>query len=331
MRRMRCLPALGLLFCATAAHAAITGSVTNQSTGKPQPGATVALYKLGTATGLELIDQAKSDAQGNFSINQTPQGPHLIRTAFDGVTYNHMLPPGQPTSGIALEVYNSSTQPGDAKVSKHMLLFEPTAGQLSVSETFLFTNQGKTAWNDPDKGTLKFFLPAGASKPEVRATAPGGMPLGTPVIKTAKPDIFAADFAVKPGETRFDITFTVPYKEGTDYEGKIVTKDDNTYLIVPSGIGMKGKTPLNDLGVEPRTQAHIMGLTGTSYKIQFTGAVAAAPAPTGAPDEQASEDGPRIEQIMPRINGRAVPILCAALGILALGFVLLYRARGPQA
>ena len=23
-----------------------------------------------------------------------PQGPHLIRTAFDGVTYNHMLPPG---------------------------------------------------------------------------------------------------------------------------------------------------------------------------------------------------------------------------------------------
>ena len=45
--------------------------MTNRTTGKPQPGATVALYKLGTQNGLELIDQAKSDAQGNFTINQT--------------------------------------------------------------------------------------------------------------------------------------------------------------------------------------------------------------------------------------------------------------------
>ena len=178
------------------------------TTGKPQAGATVALYKLGTQIGLELIDQAKSDAQGNFTINQTPQGPHLIRTAFDGVTYNHMLPPGRPTTGIAIEVYNASKQPGAAKVAKHMILFEPGGGQVAVNETYLFKNDGKTAWNDPDGGTLKFFLPAGASKPEVKATAPGGMPLGAPVNKTAKPDVLAVDFAIKPGDTRIDVSYT---------------------------------------------------------------------------------------------------------------------------
>src|ERR1039457_4183239 len=83
------------LLLAAPLFAAVTGTVTNQTTGKPQAGATVALYQLATATGLNLIDQAKSDAQGNFTINQSPQGPHLIRTAYDGVTYNHMLPPGQ--------------------------------------------------------------------------------------------------------------------------------------------------------------------------------------------------------------------------------------------
>jgi hypothetical protein len=319
-----CMKGLMVLLLAAQAYAAVTGTVTNQSTGKPQAGATVALYRLATRTGLELIDQAKSDAQGNFTINQTPQGPHLIRTAFDGVTYNHMLPPGQPTTGLAIEVYNASKQPGGAKVAKHMILLEPGAGQMQVSETYLFTNEGKTAWNDPDSGTLKFFLPAGASKPDVKATAPGGMPLGAPVNKTAKPDVYAVDFAIKPGDTRIDVTYAAPYTEGADYAGKVVSKDENTYLIVPSGVTLKGEG-LNDLGAEPRTQAHIYGLTASNYKVQLTGSVAAAPADAG-PD--ASDDaGPRIEQIMPRVNSKTVPILAAALGILALGFALLYRAQ----
>ena len=316
---------LCLLAC-TPLFAAVTGTVTNQTTGKPQAGATVALYKLATATGLELIDQTKSDAQGNFTINRTPQGPHLVRTAFDGVTYNHMLPPGQPITGIALEVYNSSRQPGGAKVDKHMILFEPSAGLVAVSETYLFKNDGKTSWNDPDTGTLKFFLPAGASKPKVDATAPGGMPLGAPVNKTGKPDVLAVDFAIKPGETRIDVAYTVPYNEGADLAGKIVTKDENTYLIVPNGVTLKGDG-LNDLGAEPRTQAHIFGLSGAAYKVQLTGAVAAAPAEAAAGDAAAEDSGPRIEQIMPRVNSRKVPILVVALGILALGFALLYRAR----
>ncbi len=311
---------------AAQAYAAVTGTVTNQSTGKPQAGATVALYRLATRTGLELIDQAKSDAQGNFTINQTPQGPHLIRTAFDGVTYNHMLPPGQPVTGIPIEVYNASKEPGGAKVAKHMILFEPSGGQVQVNETYLFTNTGKTAWNDPDSGTLKFFLPAGAGKPEVKATAPGGMPLGAQVNKTAKPDVMAVDFAIKPGDTRIDVSYAAPYTEGADYAGKVVSKDQNTYLIVPNGVTLKGDG-LNDLGAEPRTQAHIYGLSASTYKVKLTGSVAAAPAEAAAGDAASDDSGPRIEQIMPRVNGKTIPILAVALGILALGFALLYRAQ----
>ncbi len=314
-----------LLFLSTAPlFAAVTGTVTNQTTGKPQAGATVALYQLATATGLNLIDQAKSDAQGAFTINQTPQGPHLIRTAFDGVTYNHMLPPGQPTTGIAIEVFNASKQPGGAKVSKHMILFEPAAGQVAVSETYIFKNEGKTAWNDPDSGTLKFFLPSGAGKPQAKATAPGGLPIGAPVNKTGTQDVFAVDFAIKPGDTQIDLAYTVPYTEGALLAGKVVTKDENTYLIVPNGVTLKGEG-LNDLGTEPRTQAHIFGLSGAAYKVQLTGVMAAVQS-NAAADTSADESGPRIEQIMPRVNSQKVPIILVVLGILALGFAVLYRA-----
>jgi hypothetical protein len=315
---------LTILLLAAPAYAAITGTVINQSTGKPQPGATVAFYRVATATGPELIDQAKSDAQGHFTINQTPQGPTLLRTAFDGITYNHMLPPGSPTSGLTLDVYNTSKSQGDAKVSKHMILFEPSGGQLAVTETYLFTNTGRTAWNDSDLGTLKFAIPQGASKPTVHATAPGGMPLGAPVSRNPRTETYFVDFAVKPGETRFDVSYAVPYQDGADYSGRVLTKDENTYLIAPNGVTLKGEN-LNDLGAEPRTQAHIYGLAGAAYKIQLTGAVAGE---AGASDQQAdSESGPKIEQTLPRVNRQAPLIVGLALGILALGFVLLYRGR----
>jgi len=321
-RRFR-LPIAFIITCSTAL-AAITGQVRNQTTGKPQSGATVALYKLGAQNGLELIDQAKSDAGGQFTINREVQGPNLIRTAFDGVTYNHMLPPGQPTTGLTLEVFNASRQPGAAKVGKHIIMFEPAGGQMAVTETYLLTNSGKTAWNDPDVGTLHFFLPEGArGKAEVQGTAPGGMPIGAPVKKTSKADVFAADFAVKPGETRFHVTYAVPYVEGAPYAGKVIAKEDNTYLVVPSGVTLKGEN-LNDMGLEPRSQAHIFGLSGNSYSVQLTGAAAAV-----ATDAGGDDGSPKIEQIMPRVLGRTKLIVGLALGILALGFALLYRASGP--
>ena len=311
-----------LLLAALPAFAVVSGTVVNRTTGKPQSGATVGLNKLGQ-NGIELIDQATTDAQGKFSISQEVQGPHVIRTAFDGVTYNHMLPPGSTTTGLDLEVYNASTQPGSAKVSKHMLLFEPSGGELVVSETFLYVNPGKTAWNS-DSGTARFFLPSAANgKVQINATAPGGMPIRAAVVKTADPNIFAVNFPVKPGETRFDLNFSLPYNSGDPYQGKVPTADDNTYLIAPAGVTLAGES-LSDLGAEPRTQAHIYGLSAKTYDIKLTGAAAAA-----EPSGEAGSEGPKIEQIMPRVNSQTTLILSLALGILALGFALLYRAPNP--
>jgi len=145
--------------------------------------------------------------------------------------------------------------------------------------------------------------------------------------KTSTPDVYAVDFPVKPGETRVDLSYTVPYTGGAAYAGKIVTKDDDSYLISANGVTLQGDN-LNDLGLEPRTQAHIYGFTGgAAYKIVLTGTAQAAP-PENA-DTSDSDSGQRIEQIMPRIYGQAKPILALALGILALAWPC-STARRPQ-
>jgi len=317
-----------LLLAAIPALAAITGTVTNQTIGKPAANVAVTLYKFGGG-GMEPVDKVQTDSQGNFTINQAPaaQGPSMLRVAVDGVNYNQIIPPGSPATNIPLTIYNASKKPGAAAVSKHMLLFEPNGGQLTVNETFLYKNDGKTTWADPQNGTLRFFLPAGAeSSLDVKAAAPDSrMSVPVPTEKSSQPNVYVGKFEIKPGETRFDLTYSLPYTEGAAYAGRIPTEDENTYLIVPDGVTIEGQN-MKDLGQEPRTQARIFGLQSNTYNIKLSGA--AVPAADAAPD-QADSGSPPIEQIMPRVYGQVKLILGLTLGILALGFTLLYRAHAP--
>lgn len=314
--------------------AEVSGAVINRTSGQPQAGATVTLYKFGQG-GMEPVASAKTDATGVFRIAQDAngRGPAMVRVEIDHVTYNHMMPPGTPTTGVTVEVYNvSQRQPADVKVSKHMILFQPGGGQMTVNETYLIDNTGRTTWFDPAAGTLPFYLPAtAAGKVEITATAPDGMAVPAPSAKTARADTYAARFEIKPGETRIDLAYAVPYTEGAPYAGRVATKDDNTYLIAPKGITLEA-AGLQDLGAEPRTQAHIYGLNAAAYSVKLTGTVdvAVAPGPAEPADDSAGqqESGPQIDTIMPRIYSRAGLILGLALGILSLGFVLLYRAQG---
>jgi len=316
---------VALLLLALPALAAVDGTVTNRTTGKPAARATVTLYKLGQA-GMESVESVKSAVDGKFHLDQTPQGPHLIQTAFDGVTYNHMLPPGSATSGLSLEVYNSSAKPGAAHIARHFLIFQPNGAQMSVTEGFIFRNDGVTTYNDPDDGTLKFYLPTEAKGiAQVKATAPQGMPIDRAADKTSQPNIYKVDFPIKPGETDFQITYIVPYNSGAVFQGKILAKtEEPTLLVVPNGVTMKGEG-LESKGQEPRSKASVFSVKTAAYKVEIAGSVPVA-------SEADSDSGPSFEEVSPRILRQNLKwILALALGILALGFLVLYRAQPAHA
>jgi hypothetical protein len=324
---------LALMLSGAPAWPAISGMVLNGTTGQPQPNVPIVLMRMGAA-GPEAAGDGKTDAQGKFSLNAetSAQGPTLVRAIVDGVTYTKIIPPGTPSEGLTLEVYNASKERGTAKVSKHMIFFDPAPDGLKISEAYLFTNDGKTTWNDTADGTLHFYLPPGAQgKVRIDATAPGSMPLQEAPIKTDKPDIYKVNFAVRPGETRFDLSYSAAYKAGETFAGKVATNDENTYLIVPKGVTLAGDN-LNDMGQEPRTQAHIYGLKQASYKISLTGTAEPSAADAGGDSGSSGgqEGAPQIQEMMPRLYTRVGPILGLAFGILALGFILLYRTPAAK-
>jgi hypothetical protein len=180
----------------------------------------------------------------------------MVRVEIDKVTYNHMMPPGTPTTGIAVDVYNASKrQPADVKVSKHMILFQPGGGQMTVNETYLVNNTGKTTWFDPAAGTLPFYLPAAAA----------GRSRSTPPPRTACPFRLLPPRPRAPIPTRWNFRNQArrnahrPELRGALYRGRGVCRHDGDEgrEHLPDraqGRDAGGREGLQDLGAEPRTR-----------------------------------------------------------------------------
>lgn len=303
---------------------AVDGTVVNKTTGQPAANATVTLVQIGQG-GMQPEGSVRTDAQGKFAFTSkdTP-GNRLLQVTFDGVTYNQMLQPGAPSTGLSFPVYNASKTREKAQIGHHFLVFQPSGAQMTVSEGYIFSNTGQTTYHDPDAGTLRFYLPPGAKGVvQVSATAPSGMPVQRTAEKTGKPNVFKVDFPIKPGETRFELTYMVPYEDGAAFEGKVIDPVKGpTYLVAPAGVTLKGED-LGEPQQEPQSKAAIYAVNKPAFKVELAGALSASAAETQAEDSS----GPQIEQIRPKFWDNAKLILALTLGILALGFVLLYRAE----
>src|SRR5579884_968757 len=134
------------LFAAIPALAAVDGTVVNQTTGKPQPNAILMLMQPGQA-GMQQLGTAKTDAQGNFHFDKSPEGPKLLQAIYSGVLYTQMIPPGSPTSGVQVPVYDVTKNPAVDRPAQHLMVLQPTGSELDVTETFIFDNQTKTTFN----------------------------------------------------------------------------------------------------------------------------------------------------------------------------------------
>jgi hypothetical protein len=334
-----------LLAFSTLAHAAVDGTVTNNTSGKPQEGATVTLFQP-TNEGPQFIDSVKTDAAGRFTITKeftAGPGPLLLQATYDGVQYNKMLPPGTPTTGVDIPVYESSRQPGGARIVLHAMLIEPNNGTMMVAESYQFQNPGPTAWNNPDTGTLQFALPAAAQgKVEVNVLAPGGLPIRRPADPAGKPNTFKVSFPIKPGTSEIRLEWSMPFTSPGVFENENLAKGAPSMKIVaPAGVTLTGDG-VTALGPEPQMPGTmIYDVANAAYRINVEGTGSLS---TGGGGEGQDDGTPRVSQNMPKLYGLAIAkgellstvlavkwVLLSVLGMLAIGFAMLYRKSNPTA
>lgn len=310
----------------------IDGTVINATTGKPQAGVVVNLiHPDQDQGGMQTLGMATSGADGTFKITAAlPSPPAILRATYQEVEYNMVVPPGSPTSGVKVNVYNVTSQRSESLAQQHLIVLEPGTSGISVNETFLVQNTGTMTYLDPVKGSVQFYVPkAGQDGAKVTITAPLGMPINRAPEKSSQTDVFKIGYPIKPGQTEYDVAYNLPPSK--QITGKSLGTGP-TLIVTPQTVKLTSKD-LKDDGVKqlgqggPQVQVYeVTATAGSSYEVGVEGTGTVQAGTEDAPPPTEEEGGPPKEKSgPPRLYERLPWVLALIFGMLAVGGTVLYR------
>ncbi len=227
---------VSVLVLAITSHAAtLTGTVRNATTSKPSAGDEVVLLKL--AQGMEEAGRTKTDAAGKFSITlDDAAAPHLVRVIHQGVTYHKQAPPG--TTNVEVDVYDAAKKlEGIATTVQVLRMQAGPGGQLQVSALYAMKNGSVPPRTLMSDRTFEFELPPGAQIESSLAVSGSGMPLNTaPVPDSSQKGRYYFVFPLRPGETRFQVNYHVPYAGELAVQTRALYPLEHFVAIVPKAM-----------------------------------------------------------------------------------------------
>ena len=266
-----------LLLCAGAALADnITGTVTNGTTGKPAAGVAVTLVD--PMGGMAEIATAKSDAQGRFTFAApAAQGPRLARAEKGGVNYFKMITPG--STSVDLNVYDAAASVEGIKGSADVVRMQTEGSTIEAVELFAIKNDSNPPRTLASANTFEFVLPDGAQIEGADAQAPNGQPITTTTKPGKEKNHYTFSFALKPGETRFQIAYHFPYSGNASLSPQLTRNFEHYVLVIPSTMKFSPKDAklfqamTNQPGSNVQVSLKAQAGQDLSYAISGTGTI----------------------------------------------------------
>lgn len=267
-------PILAAAFCAlfllpsTLVAQKITGTVTNQTTGKASAGDDVVLIKL--AQGMQEADRTKTDARGHFTLPVDDQGMHLVKVIHDKVPYFHPMPPGTTTASV--DVYDSAEKVAGITGEADVMRLQTNGGSLEVTELFAIQNDSTPKRTQFGARAFELYLPPEAKISGGAALGPGGMPIQAQPVPLDTAGHYSFVFPIRPGETRFQVAYKLPYDGKFAFTPKLSLPMQNLAVMIPKSMQFKGAAgtayvPVND---DVNAQVYLIKEASTSQPLAFT-------------------------------------------------------------
>ncbi len=254
----------------------VSGTVTNGTTGKPAANVEVTLLTL--ANGMSESGSTRTDAQGHYSMPmENTGGPHLIRATYQGANYFTMVPPGMSQGNIS--IYEGAKKVDGISGTVDVMKLQSDGKTLQAIELWAVDNKSNPPRTLNADNSFEIVLPDGAQIEEADAQSPNGQPIQTMPVPLKAKNHYGFNFALKPGETRFQIAYQMPYSGAADLSPTLLMPYEHFVVMVPSSMKLdfKDSSQFQPMADQPGSTVQVARAAGpgtnVSFKVSGTGTI----------------------------------------------------------
>ena len=140
-------------------------------------------------------------------------------------------------------MYDAATQVEGLATDARVFHLQASGGSMGVQESYILNNQSQPPRTKIGNQTFAVTLPDGAEMGEASLTGPSGMPVTVAAVPSGAKNRYAYDFPIRPGQTRFEVTYKLPYSGSHEFS-------------------LKPEGPLSELGVLLPKSMKFNGISG---------------------------------------------------------------------
>ena len=287
-------------FAAPAALAAtITGTVTNGTNNKPSAGDDVILVSLQQR--MQETARTKTDAHGHYSIDVPDQGMHLIRVDHQKASYFQPAPPS--TTTVDVQVFDVAATVSGITTEANVIRVETDPQGLHVTQSYFVKNDSTPPRTQFSNHSYEIYLPPDAKIEGAAAMGPGGMPVASSPAPMGEKGHYTYLFPLRPGETQFQVTYSLPYSGSAKLAPKLAGSADNVVVMVPKSMTFTPEPstpyqPINDdINAQTFVAKNVSSTQALGFSVSGSGAlprdVQTAQGANGQPGAPAATDDAR--------------------------------------
>ena len=231
--------ALSLLLTGAWAHAQITGTVTNKTTGKPAAGDVVTLVN--PMAGMSEVAHTTTDARGHYSLVKSGSGPALLKVKHQGAEYFIAAPEGGAAGNIG--VYDVAAKVDGVVIDEDVVgIVETVGGKLRMIERYSIHNDSmppRTQWSPR---SFEIVLPEDAVVEGASGQRPGASNLPTTVKldSAGAKGHYSFNFPIQPDDgeksTLFQIEYMLPYSGKYTFHPQVTLPARTLWVMLPKSM-----------------------------------------------------------------------------------------------
>ncbi len=196
--------------------------------------------------------------------------------------------------------------------------FQVENGQLEVIRLFAVDNESKPPRTQMNDRNFEFYLPDGAKITQSMAKTANGNPLNSAPVPQSEKNRYAFIFPLRPGETQFQVQYTLPYSGSATIDPKAVYGMQHFVVMIPKSMQFEpgSGAHFDSMNDPQQPDANVQVATMTqpgqplSFKLSGSGVLAANNAPEGSTNGGAMGGSSNAQEPRPG-GGLGAPDRCA--------------------